>query len=93
MRVIIGRRKTFAGFAIALRKIVTDGFGIDGAKQCFDARQGEAIIVSRSIPGFWVRRSWLNPEGAACPAQRGQCLGAGLWPDPEALRDQGSGSG
>jgi Uma2 family endonuclease len=25
--------------------------------------QGEAIIVSRSIPGFWVRRSWLNPEG------------------------------
>jgi hypothetical protein len=25
--------------------------------------QDEAIIASRSIPGFWVRRSWLNPEG------------------------------
>ena len=25
--------------------------------------QDEATIVSRSIPGFWVRRRWLNPEG------------------------------
>jgi Uma2 family endonuclease len=25
--------------------------------------QDEAIIVSGSIPGFRVRRSWLNPEG------------------------------